>query len=521
MSITLARLRGSLALLVLPVASAVFAALLLQEQQPHWGGRMNDPSYTYLINGLNLATGHSPDHIDHPGTPVQVLTALALRAFHPGASGTELAEFVLTDPERHARFVSRVLIGCALVAMTAAAFWVFLRTGLLLPAVTVQAGAILVPQVLAGYSGLRPEPLLLGLVPGWVALWVMWVHGRLDLENRITLCVVAALAALAMACKYTFAPLVIIPLLLIKSWRTRAWFGVAVGSFFLLFIAPAWPSWRRLASWVFRVATHEGMYGGGGVGFGPRGGWGAALSEVFQANPAYCLIVGGALLFLPFAGRKTDGDVTRRRSRRLCLATAAALAAGLAIVAKQPGGSSRYLIPAAMATPLLVYGVFLAHRPRVLPSFFPLLAAAAFAGLIVRLGHLSSGHLAAVRAERLAAQETRTWIEQNLPGEAVIPYFGASSVPFAFASADYFSHRWSGTFSRLHPGFVYFDLWGRRFKRDFSGQPGPAPHGVFYLQGAPLDLAGVLANAAGRLPVKLTRVWSNPIECVYRVDPRE
>jgi hypothetical protein len=514
----LARLLAALVFLAVPLLCAVFAARALAQQQPFWGGRMNDPSYTYLINGLNLATGHAPDHIDHPGTPVQALVGLTLHALHPGASRAELAEVVLNDPERHARVASVVLIGIALVALAAAALWTFLQTGSLFAAMAVQSGVILVPDVLAGLSGLRPEVLLLGMTPWWVACWIVWANGRLNLDRPATLAAVAALAAFGLACKLTFLPLAVIPLLLVQSWRARAGYGAAALGCLIVFVAPALPSWRRIVSWLFRLATREGIYGGGDIGIAPAGGWIAAFRKVFENNVGFCLVALGALVLIPFLSRRSDPAAPGDRHLQLVVAVTVALFASLIMVAKQPGGSTRYLLAAAMATPLVVYAAC-QRLLRVRSAARVVLATIVVAALLLRLDRFASRHLAALEAEHVALSETDAWIDRSLRGEVIIPYFGASSLSFALSSGDYFSHRWSAVISRLHPRSVYFDLWGVQFRQSFSGEPCPMPSGVFYLRGIPLELTGLVAAAASQLPFKLTKVWANPVECVYRADP--
>src|SRR6185436_19337927 len=66
---------------------------------PFYLGTNYDPDYAYLFNSLNLAVFHPPRHIDHPGTPVQLVGALVLRAQHPVASNVDLAFDTIRNSE--------------------------------------------------------------------------------------------------------------------------------------------------------------------------------------------------------------------------------------------------------------------------------------------------------------------------------------------------------------------------------------------------------------------------------------
>src|SRR5204863_7932093 len=108
-----------LALLIVP--ALVFAAGLYagRSWQPRWAAAGYDPDYVYLLNSLNIAEGHAPRHIDHPGTPVQVFGGGVLLVRHWIAGG-DLRESVLLDPES-----ALTAISAALQALHAAALAAF------------------------------------------------------------------------------------------------------------------------------------------------------------------------------------------------------------------------------------------------------------------------------------------------------------------------------------------------------------------------------------------------------------
>ncbi len=71
---TMSSVRNNSLLLILPVSLVVLSILLLKYQGPYYLGDYFE-DYTYLLNGLNILTFHSPGHTDHPGTTLQLLSA--------------------------------------------------------------------------------------------------------------------------------------------------------------------------------------------------------------------------------------------------------------------------------------------------------------------------------------------------------------------------------------------------------------------------------------------------------------
>ncbi len=74
-----------------------------------------DPAYQYLFSALDLLSGNSPIHTDHPGTPMQTGGAIVIFVFWllqllMGLAAPNLFDAVLTNPELYLRAVSVTLI---------------------------------------------------------------------------------------------------------------------------------------------------------------------------------------------------------------------------------------------------------------------------------------------------------------------------------------------------------------------------------------------------------------------------
>ena len=66
--------------LLLLIIPCVLLIEFTSEKQPYFWDNRYDPSYAYLLNGLNLSLTHgNVGHIDHPGTTVQVMAAFIIK----------------------------------------------------------------------------------------------------------------------------------------------------------------------------------------------------------------------------------------------------------------------------------------------------------------------------------------------------------------------------------------------------------------------------------------------------------
>ena len=89
------------ALAIIPFLYAAAGLALKASRGPYWLGTNTDPEYAYLFNALLIASGRAPFHVDHPGTPVQMIGAVVLRALSAVSGRGVLADDVITRPEAY------------------------------------------------------------------------------------------------------------------------------------------------------------------------------------------------------------------------------------------------------------------------------------------------------------------------------------------------------------------------------------------------------------------------------------
>ncbi|MEZ4823811.1 MAG: hypothetical protein R2942_15970 [Ignavibacteria bacterium] len=93
-------------LLILPVIFIFLSNLFTDVYTPYYLNYHHDPSYVYLLNFLNLATGQFAGHVEHPGTPLHVIGAVIIKFYHLLFGKADITTDVLTRPEIYLRAVN-------------------------------------------------------------------------------------------------------------------------------------------------------------------------------------------------------------------------------------------------------------------------------------------------------------------------------------------------------------------------------------------------------------------------------
>ena len=269
-----ARTRGLL--LLLPLALCFTQWAICVQMFPLFSGPLEydvDPAYQYLFNSVFLLNGHVPIHIDHPGTPLQVLGSLVIFLVWIVLSLLKITEgsialSVATSPELYLGMISSALVllnswglyylGTKTYRSTASISLALLSQCILFTT------SILIFRV--GYPS--PESLvifvtlcLLGLLTPLVFSSELQPHQPQDQASPIW---AGILCGFGIALKINFLPVLGLLLLFkLKPFLISLAFviiGCSVG------ILPIISKVPDLLSWLINVVTHTGVHGTGNQG---------------------------------------------------------------------------------------------------------------------------------------------------------------------------------------------------------------------------------------------------------------
>jgi hypothetical protein len=348
-----------------------------------------DPTYGYLTNGINLASGHlDVGIIEHPGTPLQCFAAIVIFVTHLfSGSSLPLYQDALLHPEPYLMACSITLTAMLVLTTFYVGAYLYGHTGNLAISLLFQAIPLFYMNDLAKLFMLQPEAL--------IALGGMLLSSRLYVntldpsspEKEIslkTILVFALLSALLITCKIYCLPLVFLVLGLLKNNRQRRNYLLVLPLFCLMFILPAFKRFRYMAGWMKDTILHKGSYGQGERGIIDPHIYRHNLADIFLGHPFFlvtCLALTMAFV-IAFRNFRTGG---KQNSLLLPATGCLAFIGGLVLlIAKQYSYSYTvpltdisgvlnkfyYLLPASVFLPIIMIVTYRIIAPYIKIEWF-------------------------------------------------------------------------------------------------------------------------------------------------------
>jgi len=299
--------RQHLKLLGLPILLLLVGAAMGLKMFPLYsgGGIYNaDPSYAYLFNGLLLLEQKVPHHIDHPGTPLQILIALlvyvqwfVLKLLN--SANADVVVAVMAEPERYLLFISRVLLVLNGAAVFLLGKKIYQHTNSLFFATFCQCS--LLTYGIFGTKLLYPAPeaLIACLSLCMLAMLSPFIfenHTTKKEQTKIAL-VTGIIFGIGFATKLTFLPMAGL-FLLLKTWRQVALACAAATLAWLLGILPMISKLPGLFTWAYNMLTHTGKYGGGSKGLVDYAQLSGNFNALIKAFPFFYFAIVAFAIYL-------------------------------------------------------------------------------------------------------------------------------------------------------------------------------------------------------------------------------
>jgi hypothetical protein len=252
--------------LCIPGIVLMYSLFLKLATGPYWLAPNFDPSYQYLINGVYLIKGIVPNHTDHPGTPLQILCAVIYWVCNIGRCPQDLVTRVLTAPEFYLHIVFVVLSLFSFLTSFALAVYVFRKTNSKLAALLTQLPLLsflilksweTVEPVLPVVANVAPEPLLIGVLNLFNICLLMNFFARTAKDESVSTVYWGLVCGLGAAVKLTFAPLLIIPLIILP-WKNKILFIGFFAASFVMWTLPILSKYHIIWGWISGIAMHQG-----------------------------------------------------------------------------------------------------------------------------------------------------------------------------------------------------------------------------------------------------------------------
>jgi hypothetical protein len=465
-------------LLLVAVVTALAGLAVARARGPNWLAFSADPSYVYLLNGLNILEGDYPRHTDHPGTPTQLwMAALAWLTYAAGGAAGTPRGFVLGHPE----LVLGLFTLSGLGAFALATLSVGIAAHRLSQSLACAIGAQLAPALalvsLVALASATPEAMLLTIGTTLAAVLLRGLARPEDPPSLAHLAAIGLLAAVGLATKVTFLPVAVVALLLVPGRRGRVLVAVVGLVALASLLLPILPVAGQALRFLTAVTLHSGRYGRGAATVVDVGAYPKNLTALLRAEPLFAGMIVAGVGCLALTASARNRSLRAHRWWWALLAVTAAECLQIALVAKDP--QVRHLTSAvslAAVSVCLVYALAASacpNRRRALTVGLLLVLAVA-TGLQTRAVTALIRGLKQAKAAHLTVYEAARRVADGPGGGRVAVFYGSTSPAYAFHYGDELSgRRYSEDLRVLFPQAVFFALRTREFRR-FGGEVVPA-----------------------------------------------
>ena len=267
-----------------------------------------DPQMAYFVDALNPFQGETYGFIDHPGTPISIVSTGILGITYPFIGGTanHFITFHLQHPEIFLTITHAVMIVIAIITLL-----LISRTSLEIDHWTDGAAAaalagfffVLHPESLIQINQLSHNSLNFPLA-AFLSLWLLnLLRNRQEIRKK-QLIMISTAAGILSAAQLYFAVWVvgIAVAFFLASLTEGKQIGAVLGRVSIIFVSaaagfllstlPIIKQYQEFFQWIASILSHQGHYGGGAPGF--------AAPEQIVSNLLY-LSIQYPLIFLTTA----------------------------------------------------------------------------------------------------------------------------------------------------------------------------------------------------------------------------
>lgn len=313
-----------------------------------------DPEFVYLLNGLNcsiLEFGRI-GHVDHPGTPFQLLTGLFIRLIHLLFGQGPIVEDVISRPELYFSMAS--------ILLTTITAWIILwlgktasKTGTRLLGVFMIQSSVFMTTVLINIPyRYMPDRMLMLIVLLIIGFTYKYIYQKDYSATKFAIWS-GILMGVGFVTKFNFLPLLVIPVFMLDKWKERFIYAGIFGIATFVSFLPIFDKIGYFKSFIIGIINHDGLYGSGAEQVFNLQKFFQHIILIFQFNTSFTIVFVGSLVFFLALLFKPGTRKENKKEFRFLLAYLVVMAISLVMISKHY--KNYYLIPVMSLTAFVFY----------------------------------------------------------------------------------------------------------------------------------------------------------------------
>jgi len=350
------RTLNHLLILIIPVMYFVWSLIAHHLSGPFFLTRC-DPEYPYLLNGLACAQFDFSriGHFDHPGTPFQLLTGIFILLTYFVAGKGALVDDVISRPEFYLESSSLIL---AIISM-AVLYWlgkvVFSADKPIVEALILQSSVLMsyfLIDLPSRYIPDRGMSIIVLLIAGTTYKFIylpQYSGQKYALQAGV-------LVALGFISKVNFAPVLVVPFIVLDSFKNR----LKLLTIFLLsstiLLLPIFSKLSQTRYFLTSIIKHDGLYGHGNEQWFNFPVFWENIEILLSHNQVFTYLIATCLVLLFFLWMFSKRKLILSGEYKYIAAFVILSAVGLLITAKH--FKEYYIIPVVSLTGLTLLVVF-------------------------------------------------------------------------------------------------------------------------------------------------------------------
>ena len=402
-----------------------------------------DPEYTLIYNGVIVSSGSfAINFIHHPATPTIFIAGLSSLICRVFSAHSSFVQDFITEPEKYIHAAQ--LLQLSIIALFCFGFAKKLKDeNVWKPSSWIVLLSLLSHQSLIEISArFLPETTL--IIPLFTIMVLIIRYIEFGEQNhKQFLWQFPLWIGFAIACKIHFAPLILIPFVLLANSKKSFW--LLSRNTFLAVLVFAYPLFTNLSAsftWFSNMASHTGKHGQGDSGIISTENFSQHLSLLIEHHPVFWILLILNVFLLVHLVTKTNLSAKILKLRKSLFSVCLVFSIILALVLKH--FALHYFIPLYIWIGILIYfpSYYLSSQWKSIQKKV-MIALTAFVVILILFNIQESRQVYEERQVLLKERnEIKTNIDQIVPqGAALIvnaPHWGT---PFpAYAHSFGFMH---------------------------------------------------------------------------------